>query len=107
MLVKTKSFGTNYIIKHTPHAIGGEMEGWVLLELKRALAKTKQVEVIVIKGVADYGGLSKGDKWQWPAAKAAMNCIHHCTEKTGGIEFSGKATYLRYLNNDATYHYKF
>ena len=24
-------------MKHTPNAIGGEMEGWVLLELKRTL----------------------------------------------------------------------
>ena len=79
------------------------MEGWVLLELKRALAKTKRVEVIVIKGVADYSDLSKGDKCQWTAAKAVMDCIHYCLEKiSGGIEFSGKATYLRYLNNDAT-----
>ena len=48
--------------------------------------------MIVIKGVADYGDLSKGDKWQWTAAKAAMDCIHYCLEKTGGSEFSGKET---------------
>ena len=27
----------NQLMKHTPNAIGGEMEGWVLLELKRTL----------------------------------------------------------------------
>ena len=52
------------LMKHTPNAIGGEMEGWVLLELKRTLKGQHDIEVIVIKGVADYGDLSKGDKWQ-------------------------------------------
>ena len=80
------------LMKHTPNAIGGEMEGWVLLELKRTLKSlhNKDIEVIVIKGVADYGDLSKGDQWQWTAAKAAMDCIHYCLNKSGGREFSGK-----------------
>ena len=80
------------LMKHTPNAIGGEMEGWVLLELKRTLRGQHDIEVIVIKGVTDYGDLSKGDKWQWTAAKAAMDCIHYCFEKSGSNEFSGKAT---------------
>ena len=80
------------LMKHTPNAIGGEMEGWVLLELKRTLRglHNKDVEVIVIKGVADYGDLTNDDKWKWTAAKAAMDCIHYCLDKSGGIEFSGK-----------------
>ena len=79
-------------MKHTPNAIGGEMEGWVLLELKRTLKgqHNKDIAVIVIKGVADYGDLSKGDKWQWTAAKAAMDCIYYCLDKSGGTEFSGE-----------------
>ena len=76
------------LMKHTPNAIGGEMEGWVLLELKRTLKgqNNKHIEVIVIKGVADYGDLS--------AAKAAMDCVYYCLEKSGGIEFSGKELQL-------------
>ena len=70
------------------------MEGWVLLELKRALRGQHSIEVIVIKGVADYGDLSKGNQWQWTAAKAAMDHIHYCLEKSGGIEFSGKANVM-------------
>ena len=52
------------LMKETPNAIGGEMEGWVLLELKKTLKghHNKDIEIIVIKGVADYGDLSKGDK---------------------------------------------
>ena len=46
------------------------------------------------KTAADYGDLSKGDKWQWTAAKAAMDCIYYCLEKTGGSEFSGKETVM-------------
>ena len=77
------------LMKHS-----GEMEGRVLFELKKTLRgqQNHDIEVIIIKGVADYGDLSKGDKWQWTAAKAAMDCIHYCLEKTGGIEFSGKET---------------
>ena len=80
------------LMKHTPDCIGGEMEGWVLLELKRTLKSqhNKDIEVIVIKGVADYGDCTKGDRWQWTAAKAAVDCIHFCLNKSGGIEFSGK-----------------
>ena len=64
------------------------------MELKRVLRGQHDIEVIVIKGVADYSDLSKGDKWQWTAAKTAMDCIHYCLEKSGGIEFNGKGTYL-------------
>ena len=79
------------LMKHTPDCIGGEMEGWVLLELKKTLKgqHNKDIEVIVIKGVADYGDCTKGDDWQWTAAKAAMDCIHYCLEKSGGSEFNG------------------
>ena len=79
------------LMKYTPYAIGGEMEGWVLLELKEALKgqHNKDIEVIIIKGVADYGDLSKGDEWQWTAAKAAMNCMYYCLYKSGGSEFNG------------------
>ena len=87
-------------MKHTPDCIGGEMEGWVLLELKRTLKvqHNKDLEVIVIKGVANYGDHTKEDQWQWTAAKAAMDCIHYCLNKSGGIEFGGKYTFIRNCN---------
>ena len=83
------------LMKHTPDCIGGEMEGWVLLELKRALKgqHNKDIEVIIVKGVADYDDHTNGDQWQWTAAKAAIDCIHYCLNKSGGIEFSGKCTF--------------
>ena len=87
------------LMKKTPNAIGAEMEGWVLLELKKTLKgqHNKDIEVIVIKGVADYGDLSKGDKWRWTAAKAAMDCVYYCLNKSGGIEFNGKEMFPRNL----------
>ena len=88
------------LMKHTPYAIGGEMEGWVLLELKKELKRehNRDIDIIVIKGVADYGDLSKADEWQWTAAKAAMDCIHYCLSQTGGREFGGKETFHRNFN---------
>ena len=88
------------LMNHTPHAIGGEMEGWILLQLKKELKQNKDFKVIIIKGVADYGDLSKGDEWQWTAAKAAIDCIHCCLEKSAGIEFNGKENFpikIRYM----------
>ena len=86
------------LMKHTPDAIGGEMIGWILLQLKNTLKKNhehmKDIKVIVIKGVADYGDLKMGDKWEWTAAEAAVDYIHYCLKKSGGTEFSGKETFI-------------
>ena len=67
-----------------------------LFELKKTLKdnRKKDIQVIIIKGVADYGDLIMGDKWQWTAAKAAMDCIHYCLVKSGGTEFNGKEAFL-------------
>ena len=78
---------------NAPSSIGGETEGWVLFELKKTL-RNKDLQVIIIKGVADYGDLRMGDKWKWTAAKAAMDCIHYCLKKSGGTEFNGKEAFL-------------
>ena len=85
--------------KYSPNAIGGEMEGWVLLEVKNTLKHLLQrdIEVIIIKGVADYGDINKEDEWQWTAAKAAIDCIHYCLKKSGGNEFYGKKAIHRNL----------
>ena len=79
-----------------PNLIGGEIKGWVLFELKKALKVQyeKDIEIIIIKGISEYQDLTMGDKWQWTAAKAAMDCIHYCLKKSGGTEFNGKETFL-------------
>ena len=79
-----------------PNSIGGEIKGWVLFELKKTLKVQyeKDIEIIIINGVSEYQDLTVGDKWQWTAGKAAMDCIHYCLKKSGGTEFNGKETFL-------------
>ena len=60
--------------------LGGEMEGWVQLEIP-------QVVSIVIKGIADFAG-SKNDKWQLTAAKSAVNYAHLRLKDAGLIDFN-------------------
>lgn len=79
-LVDNKKF-RDKLWKHYPNAIGGEMEGWVLLELQEKWTK-KELRVIIIKAVVDYADGDKEKSWQWTAAKAAIDCVHYCLEKT-------------------------
>ena len=81
---------------HAPNYIGGETGGWVIFELKKTLKfqNEKDIEIIIINSVSEYHDLTIGDKWQWTAAKAAMDCIHYCLKKSGGTEFNGKETFL-------------
>jgi len=79
-----------------PNSIGGETEGWVHFELKKTLnvENEKDIQIIIIHGVSEYHDLAMGDKWQWTAAKAAIDCTHYCLEKSGGTYFNGKGTLL-------------
>ena len=79
-----------------PNSIGGETGGWVLFELKKTLKvqNKKDIEIIIVNGVSEYHGLTMGDKWQWTAAKAAMDCIHYCLKRSEGTEFNGKENFL-------------
>ena len=79
---------------HAPNSIGGEIEGWVLFELKNTLKAhvERDIQIIVINGISEHHDFTVGDKWQWTAAKAAMDCIHYCLKRSGGTEFNGKET---------------
>ena len=65
--------------------VGGEMEGWVLLGMieEMQLHMKRQISVIVVKGVADYGDIGKDDGWQLTAAMAAVDFVRHCIESSG------------------------
>ena len=54
-----------------PAAIGGEMEGGVLMKLAKQEPK-KINGVIIIKGVVDYGDGTKNKEWQFTTAMAAV-----------------------------------
>ena len=61
-------------LKHAEReAIGGEMEGFKLMKMKRS--NGLPMEVIVIKGVVDYGDESKDKVWQFTTAMAAFNFV--------------------------------
>ena len=53
-----------------PAAIGGEMEGGVLMKLEKQEPTIKGV--IIIKGVVDYGDGTKNKEWQFTTAMAAF-----------------------------------
>ena len=55
-------------------AKGGEMEGWVLYT--HIMTDYPDLEVIIIKGVADYADGEKDGRWQLTAAMAAANYTH-------------------------------
>ena len=86
------------IQKNCPEAVGGEMEGSVLVRVQKKLSKEKRdLSVIVIKGVADYadGKKKQGKKWQFTAAMAAASYAKHKLIETGGRLFEeGKCLYV-------------
>ncbi len=74
----------------SPEAIGGEMEGVILVEIRKRLesrAPPRELGVIIIKGVADYADGSKGEEWQLTAAMAAASYAKHRLEFTHGMLF--------------------
>ena len=82
------------LLKNVPSgAIGGEMEGGVLLEIQKEYnadrARHHDLGVIIIKGVADFGDNKKqdGKKWQYTAALAAASYTEHKLNMTGGRLF--------------------
>ena len=77
-------------LENSQEAIGGEMEGYVLLQIQERNTDQdppRQLGAIVIKGVADYGDGKKLKEWQFTAAMAAVGYVHHKLEETGGTEF--------------------
>ena len=66
--------------------VGGEMVGCSLLNMIDWMEQERRpLGVIIIKGVADYGDNQDNKRWQFTAAKAAVDFIHYCLEKTGGM----------------------
>ena len=56
---------------------GGEMEGGELLLFQsEQKEKGKNISVIVIKAVADFGDFNKEKSWQFISAKAAFHYVH-------------------------------
>lgn len=81
------------LLDMSPEAIGGEMEGGVLLRLQKKLCgqpQARHIGVIIIKGVADYAGGSKGKEWQLTAAMAAVGFACFQLERNGEFQLHGE-----------------
>ena len=80
----------NEIKRNAPEALGGEMEGVVLCKIKQSLAKrnNREIDVIIIKGVADYADGTKGKEWQLTAAMAAVKYAEYALKSTEGKLFT-------------------
>ena len=77
------------VFHHASDAIGGEMEGWVLMSVAKKFNEEpphRNIGMIIIKGVADYGDGTKNKIWQFTAAKAAVCYAKYQLEKLGGNE---------------------
>ena len=68
-------------------AIGGEMEGHVLMDIIKQRDSCK-FKAIIIKGVCDYGDGTKEKNWQLTAALAAVEYTHFRLELTQETLFS-------------------
>ena len=64
------------IVQQIPKMIGGEMEGRRLLEIQRDLQKnSREIGVIVVKGISDFADGVKDKRWQLTAAMAAASYV--------------------------------
>ena len=72
--------------KNNERFIGGEMEGQELVQAQQYLKENKQyqVDVIVIKGVADFGDGTKDNSWQLTASLAAADYAEKKLRETCG-----------------------
>ena len=73
-------------------AIGGEMEGCVLMDIIRQ-RESCPFKAIIIKGVCDYGDGKKEKQWQITAALAAVEYTHLRLMQTKGRLF-GKLYFI-------------
>ncbi len=81
------------LLDKSPEAVGGEMEGGILLRLQKKLfgqSPPRKIGVIVIKGVADYADGSKGKQWQLTAAMAAVGFTSFQLERNGEFKIEGE-----------------
>ena len=78
-------------------AIGGEMEGFKLMKMKRS--NDLPMEVIMIKGVVDYGDEKKDKVWQFTTAMAAFNFMEKMIKEKGANFSKSTGTYEGYTNS--------
>ena len=75
-----------------PNAIGGEMEGGVLMQVCKK--KNNIQGIVVIKGVVDYADGDKGKQWQFTAALAA---VHYTRSKLKAVNLPDQGNHVNVL----------
>lgn len=78
--------GLDDYLKNNERLIGGEMEGQEIVSAQKELSDEDQreVDVIIIKGVADFGDGTKEQGWQLTASMAAASYAESKLLATGG-----------------------
>ena len=76
------------LFDNDPMAVGGEMEGQVIASIYnklRSQPKPRQIDIVIIKGVASFADGNKEEerKWQLTAAMAAVGYTEYKLEETG------------------------
>ena len=72
-----------------PNAIGGEMEGGVLMQVRKE--DNGIAGIIVIKAVVDYADGDKEKQWQFTAALAA---VHYTKSKLSAVNLPTRGEYI-------------
>ena len=89
MLVNDRSALDDFL-KNNERFIGGEMEGQELVQAQVYLRENgkREIDLIVIKGVADFGDGKKEKDWQLTASLAAASYTEYKLLQTGGRVYS-------------------
>lgn len=85
-------------LMNNDHFIGGEMEGQELARAQTSLKEqhSREVDIIVIKGVGDFGDGTKAKEWQLTASLAAANFAEYKLK-----ESNQKVYYSKFLHGQS------
>ena len=91
----------NRLLMTSPEAVGGEMEGWVLISIQKKNEEEKPsryIGVIVIKAVSDFADGTKDRRWQMSGSMASVGYAEFQLEQTQGQAFARKSC-IYWFNN--------
>ena len=77
-----------------PNAIGGEMEGGVLMQVRKE--KNNNIQgIVIIKGVVDYADGHRWKNWQFTASLAA---VHYTWSKLNVVHLPVQGNYVQFAH---------
>ena len=81
------------VLMHDTRSIGGEMEGKAIADCVLSYlddTPRREIDFVIIKGVADFGDGTKGKPWQVTASLAAASFAEDKLKKTDFYRLAGK-----------------